>query len=182
VNDASQSLDKNVAQNQKNTYTQPTNSQTQNNKPDSTTKVHFSGEGVPDYVSGVRKSTGVRIDTGVYTRFKPLSKRLFGSTCKAVETFMIGVVEVAEKGVHFSNTEQRINMEKIVIERNLSKERRNFRVVSDDVKLQSVDVGKCVVCGRDAYARGIDAEGSRFLCRADFQKVKPHLLGWKVLE
>ena len=98
---------------------------------DGITKVHISKGCVPDYVSGVREPIAVRIDTGVYKRFKPLSKRLYGSTCRAVETYMISLIEVAEKGVHFSNTDKPINIEKIVIERNL-RPRRNFELAQEE--------------------------------------------------
>ena len=94
---------------------------------DSKTKVHFSESAVYKYLSGRRKPISIRIDTGLYSAFKPLSKRIYGSTCKAVEIYMITLIEAAENGVHFSDTDKPIHIEKIVIERNL-RERRKLEI------------------------------------------------------
>jgi len=155
-------------------------SQNETTTPDSNTKVHFSEEHVPSYVSGVRKPISVRIDTGVYKKYKSIAKRLFGSVCKPVETNMIAQIELAEKGVHFSNTIKPITIEKqtLVIERNLSRERRNLR----ELKAASSEpsrVGKCAVCGKEAYAEAFSPSGSQFLCRQHFEKAKPRLSGWR---
>jgi len=141
MNQANSILDKKLAHNQNNTTTQA-------QEPDSITNVHFSGKGVPAYVSGRREPIAIRIDTGVYKTFKPLSKRLYGSTCKAVETFMVGLIEVAKTGVHFSNTTKPINIERIVIERNLGKERRRLREQGSGSELGEVDTGRCTFCGK----------------------------------
>ena len=109
---------------------------------DGITKVHFPKGCAPDYVSGVREPIAVRIDTGVYKRFKPISKRLYGSTCRAVETYMISLIEVAEKGVHISNTDKPISIEKIVIERNL-RPRRNLELAQAEQ-----EKAKCHYCSR----------------------------------
>jgi hypothetical protein len=146
---------------------------------DSMTNVHFSENEVPCYVSGVREPIAIRIDTGVYKRFKPIAKWVYGSTCKAVETSMISIIEAVEKGVHFSNTRKPIQIDKIVIERNL-RPRRDLRIVDGSGIVES-EVRKCQVCGKEAYAKAIDREGSRFLCRTDFQKVRAALIGWKVI-
>jgi len=146
---------------------------------DSITNVHFSEQEASCYVSGVRAPIAIRIDTGVYKRFKPLAKRVYGSTCKAVETSMISIIEACEKGVHFSNTGKPIKIDKIVIERNL-RPRRDLRIVDCSGIVES-EAWKCQVCGKEAYAKAIDREGSRFLCRTDFQKVRGALIGWKVI-
>jgi len=91
----------------------------------SITNVHFSGRGAYRYVSGDRKPIAIRIDTGLYSVFKPLAKRVYGSVCRAVEIYITTLIEAVENGVHFSNTEQPIRIEKIVIERNL-RPRRNL--------------------------------------------------------
>ena len=148
MNQASKTPDKSFVNPLYNTTTQTTNSQTQTQHPDSITNVHFSGKGVPAYVSGRREPIAIRIDTGVYKTFKPLSKRLYGSTCKAVETFMIGLIEVAKTGVHFSNTEKAINIEKIVIERNLGRERRHLRDQESGSGCAEVNTGRCWFCGK----------------------------------
>lgn len=142
MNQPSQSLDKNLTHTQNNTTTQTP-------EPDSKTKVHFSEGRVPSYVSGVREPITVRIDRGVYKEYKPLAKRIYGSTCKAVETHMISLIEVAKTGVYFSHTEKSINIEKIVIERNLGKERRHFREgVGSGSGQAEVDDGRCWFCGK----------------------------------
>jgi len=83
-------------------------------------KVHFLKSDAYKYMSGERKPTGIRVDSGLYKRFKQVSKASFGSTCRAIEICMIAIIETAEKGVHFGNTvNQPIQIEKIVIERNL---------------------------------------------------------------
>jgi hypothetical protein len=105
--------------------------QTTKPNPDSITKVHFPKSGVYKYMSGKREPIAVRIDTGLYSAFKPLSKRVYGSTCKAVEVYMIALIEAVENGVYFSNTDKPIHIDKIVIERNL-RERRKFEVEHDD--------------------------------------------------
>lgn len=149
MNQARQTADKNLVHDENNTTTQPTpKASTTTQESDSITNVHFSERAASAYVSGVRKPIAVRIDTGVYKRFKPLSKRLYGSTYKAVETFMIGVIELSEKGVHFSNTEKPINIDKIVIERNL-RSRRDL----DYVVESGLDLSKCQYCGRHASGK-----------------------------
>ena len=89
--------------------------------------MHFSKSAAYKYMSGKRKPISIRIDTGLYSRFKPLSKRIYGSTCKAIEIYIIALIEAAETGVHFSDTAKPIQIEKIVIERKL-RERRNLEL------------------------------------------------------
>jgi hypothetical protein len=115
---------------------------------DSSTKVHFSKSSAYKYMSGRRKPISIRIDTGLYSAFKPLSKRIYGSTCKAVETYMITLIETVENGVHFSNTsETRIIIEKLVIERNLAKERRNLKLNPPET-MPTTSEPKCDFCGK----------------------------------
>lgn len=91
---------------------------------DSSTKVHFSEKGAYKYFKGKREPISIRINRGLYSRFKPVAQRVFGSVCRAVEIYMVTIIETAETGVHFSNTEQPINIERIVIERNLRPRRK----------------------------------------------------------
>jgi hypothetical protein len=91
---------------------------------DSSTKVHFSEKGAYKYFRGKRKPISIRIDPGLYKRFKPLAKHVYGSVCRAVEIYMVAIIEVIETGVHFSDTEQPIKIDKIVIERNLRPRRK----------------------------------------------------------
>ena len=89
--------------------------------------MHFSKRAVYKYLSGKREPISIRIDTGLYSAFKPLSKRIYGSTCKAIEIYMIALIEAVETGVHFSDTDKPIQIGKIVIERKL-RERRNLEL------------------------------------------------------
>ena len=101
-----------------------------NSKQDSSEKVHFLESGSYKYMSGERKPTGIRVDSGLYKRFKQVSKAIYGSTCRAIELYMIALIETAEKGVHFSDTQHPIKIENIVIERNL-RSRRNLEVIEE---------------------------------------------------
>lgn len=116
---------------------------------DSSTKVHFSEKGAYKYVKGKREPISIRINRGLYSRFKPVAQRVFGSVCRAVEIYMVTIIETAETGVHFSNTEQPINIEKIVIERNLRPRRK--LVSEGEVEQEVVKTGQelgCDFCGR----------------------------------
>jgi hypothetical protein len=131
-----------------NTTTVKDFAKTQPIEPDSKTKVHFLEGRVPSYVTGEREPITVRIDRCVYKEYKPLAKHIYGSTCKAVETHMISLIEVAKTGVYFSHTEKAINIEKIVIERNLGKERRHLRDQESGSELSEVEKGRCWFCGK----------------------------------
>jgi len=123
-----------------------TKTETQN--ADSSTKVHFSKKSAYKYMSGKRKPISIRIDTGLYSAFKTVSKRVFGSTCKAVEVYMITLIETVESGVHFCNTnETRVVIEKLIIERNLGKERRNLKLCQPET-MQTTSEPKCDFCGK----------------------------------
>ena len=102
-------------------------------KPSTTTpcseKVHFLESDAYKYMSGERKPTGIRVDSGLYKRFKQVSKAIYGSTCRAFELYMIAIIETAEKGVHFSDTQHPIKIENIVIERNI-RARRSLPIQS----------------------------------------------------
>ena len=93
---------------------------------------------------------GVRVDSELKKRFVSVSRRVFGSTCVAVESYMatiVGCVEQAEKlGVNPSKTVS-IQIGEIKIERNL-RERRRISV--EEVKpiiVATPDV-KCDFCGK----------------------------------
>jgi hypothetical protein len=107
-------------------------------------------------MTGIREPISIRIDTGLYSAFKPLSKRVFGSTCHAIEVYMIGFVETIERGgVHFSNTVQPINIESIVIERRL-RERRKLEVETEVIERVFIpcNIGNGE-CKNEAVAKGI---------------------------
>lgn len=71
--------------------------------------------------SGHRKVVGIRIDENLYKTFKPIAKRVFGSVCRPIETFMASIIAISQTEVNFGNT---INVHEIKIERNLRARRR----------------------------------------------------------
>jgi len=116
-----------------------------NNTDDSKTKVYFSKKGAYKYIEGKREPITIRIDKGLYKRFKPLAKRVYGSVCRAIEIYIVTLIEATENGVHFSNTEKPINIEKIVIERNL-RSRRKLEI--EEEVYERVVLPKCGFCGK----------------------------------
>ena len=115
-------------------------SETQNQKTNSPSseKVHFLESATNKYMSGVRKPISSRRDTGLYKRYKQVAKAVYGSVCRADELYMIALIETVEKGVHFSNTmNQPIQIEKIVIERNL-RPRRALEVAGEEETTKEV--------------------------------------------
>lgn len=117
-----------------------------NTQDDSSTNVHFSESVAYKYVSGVRKPISSRRDSGLYKRYKQVAKAVYGSVCRADELNMIALIEAAEKGVHFSNTERPIKIEKIVIERNL-RSRRALEVLPN-IEDGSCSKPCCDFCGK----------------------------------
>jgi len=91
---------------------------------------------------------GVRVDSELKKHFVSAAKRVFGSTCNPVESFMaaiVGCVEQAEKlGVNPSKTVS-IEIGEIKIERNLRERRR----LVEEAKLIAVAAPelKCDFCG-----------------------------------
>ena len=132
--------------------------------------MHFSEKPYPKYLTGIREPISIRIDTGLYSAFKPLSKRVYGSTCHAIEIYMIGFVETIERGgVHFSNTVQPIRIDNIVIERRL-RERRKLEVETEVTERMFMRCG-FRDCKNEAVAKGF--------CKKDNQE---YLLCQKHLE
>ena len=71
---------------------------------------------------GARKVVGIRCDITLYNAFKPVARRVFGSVCRPIESFMASVVGLDREGdVNFGNT---FEVGKIVIERNLRSRRK----------------------------------------------------------
>ena len=113
----------------------------------SITNASISKRGGYKYVSGVRLPIGVRVDTGLYNAFKPLAKRLYGSVCHAIEVYMEELILWAENPASFCYTSGKpLNIEKIVIERNL-RPRRNLEVAEDVVVERTVAVAPVPKCG-----------------------------------
>lgn len=141
------------------------------------TKVHFSEKGAYKYVTGTRQPISIRIDTGLYSRFKPLAKRVFGSVCRAVEIHMVTIIEAVENGVHFSNTVTPINIGKIVIERNL-RPRRKLEVEGEGA------VCGFNFCNKVAVSSGvyIAREKEFLLCEKHLLDAKNNSKQWKILD
>jgi len=94
--------------------------------------------------SGRRKVVGIRIDENLYSAFKPIAKRVFGSVCRPIESFMASVVALDNVGANFGNT---IKVHEIKIERNLRARRR--LVVEEEITLKeevSQSEKKCFGC------------------------------------
>jgi hypothetical protein len=102
---------------------------------------------------------------------------------------MIALIETAEKGVHFSDTMNRpIQIEKIVIERNL-KSRREMVLVEEE------ETTKTVISKTEGFCEweGCESKGvyvcfiknnSKLYCERHKEFAKSHglIMGWKRLE
>jgi len=130
--------------------TKPTSS-TDTKGDNSVTKVNHSKSAAFKYMTGERDTVGFKSDLGLYAGFKPLAKRVYGSVCHAFEIYMIAVIEAVEKGVNFSNTSKPINIERIVIERNLRPRRKlEFRGDYELARCYVEGCG-CAVAGSATY-------------------------------
>jgi len=93
---------------------------------------------------------GVRVDSELKKRFVSVARRVFGSTCVAVESYMatiVGCVELADKlGVNPSKTVD-IDIGEIRIERNL-RERRKLAVQETKPITPAAPEVKCDFCGK----------------------------------
>ncbi len=134
-------------------------------------------------MTGIREPISIRIDTGLYSTFKPLSKQVYGSTCHAIEVYMIGFVETIERGgVHFSNTAQPIKIENIVIERRL-RERRKLEVETEITERMFV---QCAIkgCKEEATGKGIwkKTRQEYLLCQKHMVEYGSSPLMWKIID
>jgi len=93
---------------------------------------------------------GVRVDCELKKTFVSVSRRVFGSNCSPVESFMaaiVGCVQQAEKlGVNPSKTVS-IEIGEIKIERNL-RERRKLAVEETKPEAATAPEVKCDFCGK----------------------------------
>jgi hypothetical protein len=87
---------------------------------------------------------GVRVDEELKKQFISVSKRVFGSVCNPVESFMATVVACAKDGVNFGQT---IDIGKIIIERNL-RSRRKLEIREKTEVAETVEMSKCGFCGK----------------------------------
>jgi len=118
---------------------------------DSITKRNVFPRGAFKYVSGTRGLMGARVDLGLYRRFKTVAKAVNGSVCSALEIYMATLISAAENDVTFCYTGKPLNIEKIVIERNLRPRRRlEFRGDCELARCYVEGCG-CVVAGSATY-------------------------------
>ena len=100
----------------------------------SQTKVNYLDYVKSSFYSGKRRTIGFKGDLGLYTRFKPISKEMYGSTCRAFESFMASTIAAYDNKVNFSLGVNPINVDQyVVIERNI-RSRRKLVVDETEVK------------------------------------------------
>lgn len=140
----------------------------------SMTNVHFS-----DYISkrwegGKRRPVTIRQNDKLYSDFKPVAKRLYGSVCRAIETFEAVIVTVADENVYFSNTEKPLHIGKIVIERNLRP--RRALEVNESVEIAEVDESKCAFCDKNTVAifRDLKLGNLKEVCSYHAESLRQH--------
>jgi hypothetical protein len=116
---------------------------------------------------------GVRVDSELKKQFTAVSKRIFGSTCNPIESFMATIVASAQNGVNFGTT---VEIGKIVIERNL-RERRKLEVERAD--------GLCEFAGccEVAIGRAVWLSNKReyTLCKLHLRQASADRKNWRVL-
>jgi hypothetical protein len=165
MNGASQTSDKNFAQNQNNTTTEPANSSS-----DCKTLVHLR-------LHGGRTTMTIRVLPDLKDGFTRRTRELGLNTCHVAEGLIKGWLYGVEQKTELVHQSPTINL---TLVRDVKRVRR-YAVEKEEVEVSKVEVQKCAVCGNVAYARTIDVDGVRFLCRSDFAKARRRLLGWKVL-
>jgi hypothetical protein len=123
---------------------------------------------------GGRMVVSIRIKPELKEAFTRRCRRLGLSTCHVAEGLISGWLMGIGEQVELVNHCPTINQ---VLVREVKRRRRY--AVEDESKV--VDVGVCAVCGRPGFARAIEKDGVRVLCKADFLRVKKSLVAWKVL-
>jgi len=129
---------------------EPKDSKKPEPKPDSITGVNPARTHGLGIWGNPRVVFGVRVDSELKKRFVLVARRVFGSTCVAVESYMatiVGCIEEAEKlGVNPSKTVH-IDIGEIKIERNL-RERRKLAVQETKPITPTAPEVKCDFCGK----------------------------------
>lgn len=101
------------------------------------------------FFSGRRVVKGVRVDEGLYERFKPLAKKLFGSVCRSFEGYMASVVALCDDPARFVLLMNRpLRVEQIVIGRDLKRTRRKLVLEETETVERVAVVVKCGFCGK----------------------------------
>jgi hypothetical protein len=110
--------------------------------------VHFSKYFEERWKEGKRRPISIRQNDKLYEDFKQVAQRLYGSVCRAIESFEAAVIIAAEQKVHLSNTVgQPINIQNVLVTRNL-RSRRKLEVFVEPIKSRLVkpDVDVCYFC------------------------------------
>jgi len=147
----------------------PNSCKRQNDTSDSSTRVNFR-------LDEPRRTVGFKCNINLWNAFVPYCKTNFGSVCHVLEPIIIALLT---SQVNLSKTIKPLHIENLNVERAVKRVRRY--AVEEVEETDVVKVGLCSVCGGAAFARAIEVEGSRLLCKVDFKKVRPSLRGWKVL-
>lgn len=101
---------------------------------------------------GVRGVVSIRMNKALYSRFKPVARRYFGSVCRAVESYMAGVLTIANSGVNFGNT---VKIEGgLHIERNIRPRRK--LVVEEKIERKKTIVEEKPVVGIDYSSLSVE--------------------------
>ena len=141
----------------------------QHDTSDSSTSVNFR-------LDEPRRTVGFKCNINLWNAFVPYCKANYGSVCHVLEPIIVALLT---NQVNLSKTVKPLHIENLNVERAVKRVRR---YVEEEVEeTDEVKVGLCDVCGGAAFARAIEVEGSRLLCKVDFGKVRPSLRGWKVL-
>jgi len=117
---------------------------------------------------GRRKVVGIRVDEKLYSAFKPVAQRVFGSVCRPIEAFMASVIAIAESGVNFGET---VRIENLHIERNLRSRRK-----------LAIDICGFRGCKEEAVAIGVwrDMKELR-LCEKHLLEAKGKPSEWEIV-
>jgi len=131
-------------------------------------KVHFSKYIKTEWKDGIRLPTSIRINSELYKEFKPVSKVLFGSICRAIESFMAAVVIAERNNVHFSNTQHNVRIGELHIERPVRPRRylpeQDFEIFKQEL---SNSLQKCYCCNKISEwicATTYSVNPNKFLC------------------
>jgi hypothetical protein len=132
---------------------------------------------------------GVRVDEKLAKAFAKVAKAKFGSTCRAVEPYMVAVVSsfsnLTELGVNPSIT---VNIDKQIIERNLRSRRKLVRTTTqiDTVKEEKEPASVCgyLKCGAVPVAKGVFCGNGRefLLCAFHLKEVEANRREWRNIE
>ena len=135
---------------------------------DSSTSVNFR-------LDAPRETVGFKCNKKLWKAFVLYSRANYGSVCHVLEPILLALLT---SHVNESKTIKPLHIETLNVERVVKRVRR-VDVEVEESGERKIEV--CGVCGRSAFVEGVFPSGSQFLCRADFEKVKSRLKGWRQL-